>query len=68
MLIMCLLGLNVLYDGYIVGFGQNEKPELVENFDRFNKLKHSITRPRTFTEKGLYMLDTILKSKKTIVN
>ena len=50
--------------GYIVELNQNEKKELVENFDRFNKLKHSTTCPKAFTEKGLYMLATILKSKK----
>ena len=40
------------------------KQELVENFDRFNKLKHSAVAPKAFTEKGLYMLATILKSEK----
>jgi phage regulator Rha-like protein len=43
---------------------QNEKVELVENFDRFNKLKHSAVFPTAFTEKGLYMLATILKSER----
>jgi hypothetical protein len=36
--------------------------ELVKNFDRFDTLKHSTTTPSAFTEKGLYMLATILKS------
>jgi len=40
-----------------------KKNELVENFDRFKKLKHSSVTPKAFTEKGLYMLATILKSK-----
>jgi len=39
-----------------------EKSELVKNFDRFNMLKHSTVSPTAFTEKGLYMLATILKS------
>jgi hypothetical protein len=43
---------------------QEEKDELVENFDRFNRLKHSTANPKVFTEKGLYMLATILKSKQ----
>ena len=43
---------------------QDEKNELVENFDRFRRLKHSKTTPKAFTEKGLYMLATILKSKQ----
>jgi len=38
--------------------------ELVEIFDRFQKLKHSTVRPKAFTDKGLYMLATILKSPK----
>lgn len=38
--------------------------EPVENFDRFQKLKHSTVRPKAFTDKGLYMLATILKSPK----
>jgi hypothetical protein len=36
--------------------------EPVEIFDRFQKLKHSTVRPKAFTDKGLYMLATILKS------
>jgi len=51
-------------DGYIMEIVQSEKNELVENFDRFNKLKHSTVFPTAFTEKGLYMLATILKSKR----
>ena len=40
------------------------KSEPVEIFDRFQKLKHSTVRPKAFTDKGLYMLATILKSPK----
>jgi hypothetical protein len=53
-------------DGYLVELNEQEKIELVENFDRFNKLKHSTTAPKAFTEKGLYMLATILKSPKAV--
>ena len=53
--------------GYIVEIDNNVKKELVENFDRFKKLKHSTVKPKAFTEKGLYMLATILTSKKAIV-
>jgi phage regulator Rha-like protein len=52
--------------GYIIELSKIQKNELVENFDRFNKLKHSTTNPKAFTEKGLYMLATILTSKKAI--
>jgi hypothetical protein len=52
--------------GYVIEVNMNIKNELVENFDRFKSLKHSTTNPKAFTEKGLYMLATILKSKKAI--
>jgi hypothetical protein len=46
--------------GYVFELDKNQKNELVENFHRFSKLKHSTTNPKDFTEKGLYMLATIL--------
>ena len=51
-------------DGYIIQLSKIEKNELVENFHRFNTLKHSTVNPKAFTEKGLYMLATIIKNKK----
>jgi hypothetical protein len=48
---------------YIIELSKEEKNELVKNFHRFNKLKHSTVNPKVFTEKGLYMLATIIKSK-----
>jgi hypothetical protein len=48
--------------GYIIGLNPAEKAELVKIFDRFNSLKHSTVLPKAFTEKGLYMLATILRS------
>lgn len=51
-------------EDYLIELTQSEKNELVENFDRFNRLKHSTANPKAFTEKGLYMLATILKSKQ----
>jgi phage regulator Rha-like protein len=50
-------------DGYVFELTKEEKNELVKNFHRFNSLKHSTVPPKAFTEKGLYMLATILKSK-----
>ena len=38
--------------------------EPVKNFDRFEKQKHSTVNPKAFTERGLYMLATILKGHK----
>jgi len=45
--------------GYIV---EADKDQLVKNFDRFKNLKHSTAQSKAFTEKGLYMLATILRS------
>jgi len=49
---------------YLIELNSQEKKELVENFDRFHSLKHATVNPKAFTEKGLYMLATILKSTK----
>ncbi len=43
-----------------------ERDELVKKFHRFEKQKHSTVVPKAFTEKGLYMLATILKSPKAV--
>ena len=53
-------------DDYLIELDKQEKNELVENFDRFKKLKHSTAIPKAFTEKGLYMLATILKSPEAV--
>jgi len=47
---------------YVVELDKNEKKYVVENFDHLSKLKYSPHNPKVFTEKGLYMLATILKS------
>jgi len=39
-----------------------EKNELVTNCDRFKKLRHSTVNPHAFTEEGIYMLATVLRS------
>jgi hypothetical protein len=49
-------------EGYLIELTKEEKMELVANCDRFAALKHSSVAPKAFTEKGLYMLATILKS------
>jgi len=53
-------------EGYIIEVDNDTKKKLVENFDRFKTLKHSTVKPKAFSEKGLYMLATILTSKKAI--
>jgi len=52
-------------EGYIFALQSTERQELVKNFDRFKSAKHSIST-NAFTEKGLYMLATILKSDRAI--
>ena len=47
--------------GYILELSNQEKEEVVKIFDH---LKFSPTTSKAFTEKGLYMLATILKSKQ----
>jgi len=50
-------------EGYIIELSREEKQEVIEIFDN-PKIKFSPTLPKAFTEKGLYMLATILKSSK----
>ena len=52
--------------GYIFVLDKYEKQEVVENFDHLNKLKFSKVQPTAFTERGLYMLATILKSERAV--
>ena len=59
-----LRGQRVILDSdvaYIIELTKDEKNEVIENFDN-PKLKFSPVLPKAFTEKGLYMLATILKS------
>ena len=55
---------NKFPSGYIFELNRNEKAEVVEIFDHLDKLKFSRVMPTAFTEKGLYMLATILKSER----
>ena len=50
--------------GYIFELSKEEKQEVVTNCDHLSELKFSPNLPKAFTEKGLYMLATILKSKQ----
>ena len=49
-------------EGYIFELQQTEKQYVVENFHHLENVKYSPVVPKAFTEKGLYMLATILKS------
>lgn len=50
-------------EGYILELTKKEKEKVIENFDN-PKIKFSPALPKAFTERGLYMLATILKSEK----
>lgn len=51
-------------DGYLIELSESEKQEVVAICDHLSSLKFSPNLPKGFTEKGLYMLATILKSPK----
>lgn len=51
-------------EGFLFSLSDEEKTEVVENFDHLQKLKFSPVNPTAFTESGLYMLATILKSPR----
>jgi hypothetical protein len=52
--------------GFLFQLSQSERDELVTNCDRFERLKHSTTLPLAFTEQGVAMLSSVLKSKRAI--
>lgn len=47
---------------YIIELNSSEKEHVVKNFDHLETLKFSHATVKGFTEQGLYMLATILKS------
>jgi len=51
-------------NGYIILLNQEDKTKVVENFDHLSNLRFSAVLPKGISEKGLYMLATILKSPK----
>ncbi|NLA25455.1 MAG: ORF6N domain-containing protein [Bacteroidales bacterium] len=48
---------------YRFQLNNEEKNELVANCDRFESLKHSSVNPYAFTEQGVAMLSSVLRSK-----
>ena len=51
---------------FMFALNKAEKDELVANCDRFNTLKHSIVMPNAFTEQGVAMLSSVLKSQAAV--
>ena len=51
-------------EGFIFELDNQEKIEVVKNFDHLQNLRFSPQHPKAFTERGLYMLATILKGER----
>ena len=51
---------------FMFALNKAEKDELVANCDRFNTLKHSTVMPNAFTEQGVAMLSSVLKSQTAV--
>lgn len=51
-------------EGFLIPLSIIEKQEVIKNFDHLQSLKFSPVNPTAFTESGLYMLATILKSPR----
>ena len=52
--------------GFMFQLIKQEKYELVTNCHRFESLKHSASFPYAFTEHGVAMLSSVLKSRRAI--
>lgn len=53
-------------DGFMFRLTLQETRELVTNCDRFSNLKHSSATPFVFTEYGVAMLSSVLRSKRAV--
>jgi hypothetical protein len=53
-------------EDFMFELSSNEKNELVTNCDRLDGLKHSSVLPLAFTEQGVAMLSSVLRSDKAI--
>ena len=51
---------------YIFQLSKFEKDEVIKIFDNLKKLKYNPLPPYAFTERGLYMLATILKGEQAV--
>jgi hypothetical protein len=53
-------------DDFMFGLSKSEKDEVVANCDHLAKLKFSPALPRAFTEQGVAMLSSVLRSKRAV--
>lgn len=51
-------------EGYVFEINKEEKAEVIKIFDNLGNVRFSPKPPKAFTEKGLYMLATILKGER----
>jgi len=54
-------------EDFMFELSSDETFELVTNCDRFSALKHSSVNPLVFTEQGVAMLSSVLRSEKAIL-
>lgn len=57
---------NKFPQGYIFQLTKDEKMDVVKIFDHLRNLKFSKVEPYAFTERGLYMLATILRGEQAV--
>ena len=53
-------------EGFLFTLTDREKEEVIKIFDNPDSIRFSPVNPTAFTERGLYMLATILKSQKAV--
>jgi hypothetical protein len=53
-------------EDFMFGLSRHEKDELITNCDRLSFLKHSSVNPLVFTEQGVSMLSSVLRSEQAI--
>ncbi len=53
-------------EDFMFALDKSEKDELVTNCDRFETMKHSTVMPYAFTEQGVAMLSSVLKSPTAV--
>ncbi|HBH62912.1 MAG TPA: hypothetical protein DDX85_14495 [Nitrospiraceae bacterium] len=54
-------------EDFMFQLSESEKNELVTNCDRFSTIKHSSANPYAFTEQGVAMLSSVLKSERAVL-
>jgi len=58
--------INRFPENFRFQLNKKETDKLVANCDRFNSLKHSSVNPYVFTEQGVAMLSTVLRSETAV--